>query len=126
METFLEYLRRKITHQKADTSKILFSTRVKQNIFFRIFVAPYKLIIALKNGASSAYNNDLQKRIMLLENAIIDPQGLEKIDLMLHNAHIPKRYYEIFYKLPFVVQNTQNLAYLQNLTASKAQIGGGQ
>lgn len=125
METFLEYLHRKITRQKADTSKILFSTRVKQNIFFCLFVAPYKLIIAFRNSASNAYNNDLQKRITLLENAIIDPQGLGKIDLMLHNAHIPKRYYEIFYKLPFVMQSTQNLAYSQNLSASKTQIWGG-
>lgn len=83
-------------------------------------------MIAFRNGASSAYNNDLQKRVALLENAIIDPQGLGKIDLILHNAHIPKRYYEIFYKLPFVVQNTQNLVYSQNLTTQEALIGGGQ
>ncbi|MGX3011122.1 FkbM family methyltransferase [Helicobacter sp. 23-1044] len=114
METFLEYLERKITRKAPDMSKVLFSSRVKQNIFFRIALAPYKLVIALKNAASSAYNSDLQKRIALLTNATIDPNGLGKIDLMLHNAHIPKRYYEIFYKLPLIVQN------------SKMQIGGGR
>lgn len=113
METFLQYLSRKITGKAPDKHKILFSTRVKQNIFFRILISPYKLIIAFRNLAGSAYRLDLAKRLTLLENAIIDPQGLGGLDLKLHNAHIPQQYYDIFYKLPFIAQS------------HKSQIGGG-
>lgn len=113
METFLQYLQRKITGKTLDKSKKSFSYRVKQNVFYRLFFTPHKLIATLKDN-----NNDLQNRLALIENAIIDPQGLGGLDLKLHNAHIPQRYYEIFYKLPFIVESHKNSYKIAN--------GGGQ
>lgn len=114
METFLEYLMRKINKTAPDKHKILFSTRVKRRKFYRILTHPYKLWIAFMNSAVSAYRQDLARRLTLIENAIVDPQGLGGLDLKLHNAHIPQRYYDIFYKLPFIMQT------------HKSQVGGGQ
>lgn len=50
----------------------------------------------------------------LLFNAICDPNGLGGLDLKLENAHIPKQYYEIFYKM-----------FLANKNHLKLKTGGG-
>ena len=82
-ETLLEYLQRKIKRQKGDyKNKILFSQRI---------LNPYLKIKMRKK--------EITTQLDLIENAIVDPNGLGGINLKLHNAHIPKRYYDIFYRL---------------------------
>lgn len=48
----------------------------------------------------------LLKAHYALANALSDPKGLGKLELMLHNAHIPSQHYDIFYKM-FALQFTQ-------------------
>lgn len=115
METFLEYLMRKINKTAPDKSKMLFPTRIKEHIFFKAIMFPYKLLVVFKNSIANSYQSgDLQNRLALIQNAIVDPQGLGGLDLKLHNAHIPQQYYDIFYKLPFIMQT------------HRSQVGGGQ
>ena len=87
-ETLIEYLQRKIKKQKGDyKNKILFSQRI---------LNPY---LKIQYKFSKDYRNNIQMQLDLIENAIIDPNGLGGINLALHNAHVPKNYYDIFYRL---------------------------
>ncbi|WP_181881434.1 FkbM family methyltransferase [Helicobacter sp. MIT 99-5507] len=87
-ETLLEYLQRKIKRQRGDyKNKILFSQRI---------LNPY---LKVKYRFSKDYKNALAMQLDLIENAIVDPNGIGGINLKLHNAHVPKRYYDIFYRI---------------------------
>lgn len=52
-----------------------------------------------------------QKRLIdrekLIINALCDPNGLGKLELMLHNVYVPHYYHYIFHQLPFHIQKAQ-------------------
>ncbi|MBS4440086.1 FkbM family methyltransferase, partial [Campylobacter vulpis] len=41
----------------------------------------------------------IKKNLELLSGAFCDEKGLGKLNLMLHNAKIPPKYYDIFYAM---------------------------
>ena len=87
-ETLFQYLERKIKKQRGDyENKILFSQRI---------LNPY---LKVKYRFSKDYKNALAMQLDLIENAIVDPNGIGGINLKLHNAHVPKNYYDIFYRI---------------------------
>lgn len=46
-------------------------------------------------------------REKLLINALCDPNGLGKLELMLHNVYVPHHYHYIFHQLPLYIQKAQ-------------------
>lgn len=46
-------------------------------------------------------------REKLIINALCDPNGLGKLELMLHNVYAPHHYYYIFHQLPLYIQKAQ-------------------
>lgn len=41
----------------------------------------------------------IKKNLELLSGAFCDEKGLGKLNLMLHNAKVPPKYYDIFYQM---------------------------
>ncbi|EPY0475689.1 hypothetical protein ACW7UQ_001374 [Campylobacter upsaliensis] len=41
----------------------------------------------------------IKKNLELLSGAFCDKKGLGKLNLMLHNAKVPPKYYDIFYQM---------------------------
>ena len=46
-------------------------------------------------------------REKLIIDALCDPNGLGKLELMLHNVYVPHYYHYIFHQLPFHIQKAQ-------------------
>ncbi|MCX2683315.1 hypothetical protein OQH60_05640 [Campylobacter sp. MIT 21-1685] len=45
------------------------------------------------------FKTKVLENLELLNSAICDPLGLGKLNLMLKNARVPKKYYDIFYEM---------------------------
>lgn len=93
-ESFLEYIVRKIRRQKGDyKNKILFSQR--------IIDSGWNLSRKYKTFKKCLTNTH---HIPLIQDALCDSNGLGMLNLRLYNAHVPKMYYDIFYKIPLVAK----------------------
>ncbi|ARJ56750.1 FkbM family methyltransferase [Campylobacter cuniculorum] len=56
-----------------------------------------KLVKSLNAFNEWQYNEETSEFLNLITGAICDPNGLGKLNLMLKNAKIPPKYYDIFY-----------------------------
>ena len=56
-----------------------------------------KLVKSLNAFNEWQYNEEASEFLNLITGAICDPNGLGKLNLMLKNAKIPPKYYDIFY-----------------------------
>ncbi|WP_276882907.1 hypothetical protein [Campylobacter cuniculorum] len=71
-----------------------------------------KLVKSLNAFNEWQYNEETSEFLNLITGAICDPNGLGKLNLMLKNAKIPPKYYDIFYGMLYGGGGKRNLFVL--------------
>lgn len=71
-------------------------------IFFDKLFSLFKPKLKNRFTRSGAFINDFRREVKenfeLISNAISDKNGMGALNLMLHNTHVPRQHYDIFYK----------------------------